>query len=1106
MITLGLIIIAPITDLTQHAVANSVSVQTADIDFVHGSFENVKINGTGEDANLRLNVNKGWIKKEISDTPKLKKYHDMASICDTDKSILLSSTGEIFIYNQSNNSWYSKNKYGPFNENYDFAVSPIFNTKCMLLYGGHAGIWSSSNTYLYNLTTNYWYNLQPDLRLGARSYHSMAPIYGTDKVLMFGGGADIWSSDNSTCIYDYSDNNWVNMKPDRSPQGRIKQALAPISGTDKVLLFGGERVYNITVYNSSNNSTEIHVIRYTLNDTWVYDLSKNIWTNITPLKSPGPRIDHELENVGDQKIIILFGGKKDNTTYSDTWCFKSDVNKWVKIKTKNTPSTKCSYSMSSIYGTDKVLIYIGINSNWRDDSGWKDETWIYKYYFDTINGIYVSQPLDMGKNATFQILKWSAITPVNTRIQIQLKTSSVREELSKQIFHGPNGGGSTYYSISPSKIWSGHDGDRWLQYKIYFNTSNRNEYAVLKGLTITYNLHPEVTLLTPKHNQKLSDNRPKFKWKISDDSEDQQAFQILIDDNISFSDPNFDTGVQESSLQEWQFSFNTGYNLITDGIWYCKIRVRDNEGAWGSYSNAIRFVIDSIPPRSRIITPEDKGIYRFIEIISIEGINIYNGSHLSMVEIQIQRLSDGFNWNGESWSNNKVWLKTIFMNDWLYDPLDIKWDQYTRYKIKSRAIDSTGNREVLPDEVSFYIDNKDPCSIIEYPNRYWLDKLSMINGTSNDQGSDIEYVRIQIKDTNANTYWTGTTWDTDVVWINVEGTENWSYESDMITWESGKEYTIKTRAVDKMGNIEISGDIIDFSFDYSGPRTKQFFINEGSKYTRSRDINLQLKAEDELSGIQKMCFSKDSHIWSPWLDYNEDHSMTLPDKDGEYIIYSKLMDFAFNIGKVKNDSIILDTQLPYNLSVYIENKSGAIESQNISLRLDAADALSGVSRMSFNLDDTKWSDWEVFKTKRIFDLPNENGKHTIYFRVMDHAGNVADPVSLSFVIKTRDKAVSTDEGLVYEIIPNNEYDEDLPVISITWILGSIIFMIFFIIIIFNMYNKINNNIKEKEKVLKKINCMKHCKIKDKVINAQIFNDHVKFNQDQNDLEIIKKDN
>jgi hypothetical protein len=1099
IITICWLIMLPITNLCQHANANSVSIQTTDTDFVYGSFENVKINGTGKDANLRLNVYKGWIKKVITDTPKQKNYYDMANIHNTDKNILLSSTGEIFIYDHSNNSWFSKNRYGPFNENYNFAVSPIFNTKCMLLYGGHAGIWSSSNTYLYNLTLNYWYNPQPDLQLGVRSYHSLAPIYGTDKVLMFGGGADQWSSDNSTCIYDYSDNTWLNMRPRNSPSKRIKQALAPISGTDKILLFGGERVYNITVFNSSSNSTEIHVIRYTLNDTWIYDLSDNYWTNVTPELGPEPRKDHELESVGKLQNIILFGGERNNKKFKDTWSYEFKANKWVKINTKNKPSIKCSYKMTSIFGTDKVVLYTGINSKWRDNSGWSDETWIYKHYFDTINGTYTSQPLDMGKNATFQALKWCAILPENTMIQFQLKTAPTEQDLDAKGFFGPNGGLSKYYSTSPSKIWSGHDGDRWLQYRIFFNTTNKNEYATLKELSISYNLHPEVTILMPKDNQKLSDNTPKFKWEISDDSLAQRAFQILIDDNITFLEPDFDTGIQVSSLNEWNFPFNTRYNLLTDGGWYCKIRVQDIKGAWGSYSNTIKFIIDTVPPESKIITPENNGIYRAINIISVSGDNIYNGTEVSMVEIQIQRLSDNSIWNENTWSNKNVWLKTIFNNDWVYDPINIDWDYNIKYKIKSRAKDCSGNIELLPDEVNFYIDNNDPYTEIRYPNKYWLNELVTINGTANDHGSDIDHVRIQIKDIQTNTYWTGTTWDTDMVWIDADGAENWSYNAELVSWEAGKIYNVRCRAVDKLGNQEFPGDSFNFSFDFKKPRTKSFSINEGAKYTRFREIHLKLKAEDRLSGVKNMCFSNDNNKWSSWMDFNEDLSLILPEIDGKYIFYSKIRDFALNIGKVENDSIILDTRPPHKLSISIENQTESGESIKIILKLNATDSLSEVSKMSFNLDDTIWSPWKDFETKWNFSLPNETGNHTIYFRVMDHAGNVADPVSRSFVLETIDDTLLSKDETEFDFIPDNKYEEDVPSISITWIFSTFILIIMSTIIIFHLYIKNKTNRKYKKRTVKKPNYMKHSNIPDKIVNSQILLDNDNNTQKDDEL-------
>ena len=92
-----------------------------------------------------------------------------------------------------------------------------------------------------------------------RSCHTMAPVWGTDKTVMFGGAYPI---NNETWVYDLSDNTWQkrSSKGPSSPCARYKHSMVSIPGTDKILVFGG--ISDSYSY---------------LNDTWVYSYNKNTW-------------------------------------------------------------------------------------------------------------------------------------------------------------------------------------------------------------------------------------------------------------------------------------------------------------------------------------------------------------------------------------------------------------------------------------------------------------------------------------------------------------------------------------------------------------------------------------------------------------------------------------------------------------------------------------------------------------------------------------------------------------------------------------------------------------------------------------------------------------
>jgi hypothetical protein len=184
---------------------------------------------------------------------------------------------------------------------------------------------------------------------------------GEDKVLLFGG----WDGSNykdDTWVYDLSENKWTNKETEAGgwvsgvskPSARCNHAMAYIGG-DRVLLFGGGLPLN--------------------NETWVYDLSENTWTQKSPSSKPSPRDHHAMAYISDGKVLF-FGGWDGSTTYSDTWVY--DINQgpegtWTQKSPSSKPSARCHHAMAYI-GVNKALLFggsVGVNGDRND------ETWVY---------------------------------------------------------------------------------------------------------------------------------------------------------------------------------------------------------------------------------------------------------------------------------------------------------------------------------------------------------------------------------------------------------------------------------------------------------------------------------------------------------------------------------------------------------------------------------------------------------------------------------------------------------------------------------------------------------------------------------------------------------
>lgn len=957
--------------------------QTTNSDFKDGIFDKSVCVGSNEFGELRLNfsyVNE-WSKTNPISSPSDREYHIMASIYNTDKILLFGGhwgtyKDETWIYDYSENNWINKNPQGlkP-SGRAGHAMASIHGTDKVLLFGGYPGGSSyDDKTWVYDLSENKWTLKTPQNTPSARTTHAMASIYGTDKVLLFGGYSDLGTHDD-TWIYDLSDDDWSEKKSlIIKPNGRENHPLTSIYGTDKVLLFGG---YTTGVGD--------------LDDTWIFDYSDNTWVKKNPSNKPSNKRAHDISSISGTDKVILFGGTKDG---NETWIYNLSNNSWTQIYPSNFPMARKFHSMDCIYGTGTIVLFGGSDGS--------DETWIYRSYSYYSEGTFISSTKLVEKNITYTNLSLDVYISKNTSIKILLRTSQNQLDLLNKNFVGPDGSTNMYYTNSLSDIWSGHKGEEWIQYKVFLKTLSTRESPILKNLTIGYNIWPDTILISPTNGSMISNNKPIFNWDFLDkDSNLQLAFQILIDNDNDFTSIEYDSGEQISTNQSWAFPTGTYYEKLIDGTWYWTVRTKDDDGDWGYYSQKWELTIDSTAPHSAPIFPENNGFYNKLEKISGITSDGTISSGINKTEIAIKRLSNNYYWDGNKWNPLKAWLLTNGISMWTYNSKDIIWDSNTQYNIQSRASDNASNIENPDSGNKFLIDKDSPSSFILNPiNNTWVNNLDIISGSSIDYGgSELNEIKITIMRTTDNKYWSEKDWILNEQWLDVMELTEWFYDSSLITWETGTQYIVRSKAIDKAGNSEISGLRTLFNYDNQKPDILSIEINNNTNYTNSTSVILSLSAEDIGSGISGMSFSTDNETWSDWEPYNKTKTFNLPKGDGEKNIYFRIQDYAKNIDITRN-TIILDTTPPYLLSIIINNGSLQTNSTQVILYLNAIDDLSGLNSMSFSLNGKNWTNWEKYEEIKIFTLSSGDGEKTIYFKVKDFVENIAIPVFNTIILKT----------------------------------------------------------------------------------------------------------
>ncbi|UCE06929.1 MAG: hypothetical protein JSW07_02500 [bacterium] len=984
-----------------------------------------------------------WKNKTLEHKPTGRIDLAMASVCGTEKIIIFggwnngTNLNDTWVYDYNENTWTEKYPSIKPSARWGIKMGSIYGTEKFLLFGGNDGS-NCNDTWIYDLNQNEWTEKFPFESPKPRNFYGMTSVWGTDKVVLFSGmGPGL----NDTWIYDFKNNTWKEKTILNPPSVRRGHSMTSIWGTDKILMFGG--------FDGSNF----------LEDTWIFDLSDEKWTEINPTLEPDARSPYSLSYFHGTDKILLYGGT-DGTTFDDTWIFNFANLSWMKINTPVKPPKSYFHGTASIQGKEAVIFFGGYHGNPSIFKNCYNFTWIF-YLNSYKNGTFISEPHDAGLNFTFKNLSWTAETPVNTSIKLQLKSAVIEDELNTKEFIGPDGTSSTYYSTSPTPIWSGHNGDRWIQYKVYMNNTDITITPSFKNVTITYNYLPETTLIAPNNGTITASNKPIFLWNFNDtDSVQQSAFQVLIDNNSNFQSIDFDSEEQNSADKYWQFPNGTDYLEIPDGTWYWKVRTKDSDGDWGSYSSARKLIIDTNNPVSTITFPENEKFYNNLDMMYGTVYDIKGGTGVKKVEISIKCMNDDNYWSGTDWSSDEYWLTTVDTTNWSYDLSSIKWTSGTQYLVRSQAVDNATNIEIPGSGIVFTLDFDVPYSTIDnLDNNSYVKFIDHIFGSAGDvvNGSGVKSVEIGLKHIENNSYWTGASWISGEAWLKANRINPWTLSVNNVNWISDNNYIFYSRAVDIAGNIEPLGPGISFMYDDRPPENLSILINSDAVYTNLSNVTLNLEASDSGSGVYQMRFDTGDLKWTEWEDFNNSKAISLAGNDGEKKIYFFVNDKAGNVATHVSDSIILDTKPPSELSISINGGAEKTDSTTVTLSISANDITSGLYQMSFSTDGSTWSDWENFSKSKNFTFPEGDGKKTIYFKVRDSAGNEAEPVSASITLDTTTPTDGPDGD------SESKESEDKKTKMSTILIGLII-VIIIVIIVLVLFLKKRKKVEEAKEV------------------------------------------
>ena len=263
-------------------------------------------------------------------------------------------TDETWVFDYNTKEWTNMNPQGnkP-SARETHAMAPIWGDDKVVVFGGW-DVARLGDTWVYDLSENTWTN--KNTGISNRNSHAMATIYGDDKIVLFGG----WGAGDETFVYDLGDNQWTRKYPNNHPTSEHGHAMASIYNDDKVVLFGGSE-------EGAN--------------TWVYDLSDNEWTNKNPTNYPSAGYtEHELATIYNDDKVIYFCAW-------DTWIYDLSDNQWYNKNPPSSPSGRSWMNLAMVDGNNEIVLFGG--------AGELNDTWIYDVRNFLSSGFLVSNPIQM---------------------------------------------------------------------------------------------------------------------------------------------------------------------------------------------------------------------------------------------------------------------------------------------------------------------------------------------------------------------------------------------------------------------------------------------------------------------------------------------------------------------------------------------------------------------------------------------------------------------------------------------------------------------------------------------------------------------------------------
>jgi len=200
-------------------------------------------------------------------------------------------------------------------------------------------------------------------------------------------------------------------------------------------------------------------------------------------------------------------------------------------------------------------------------------------------------------------------------------------------------------------------------------------------------------------------------------------------------------------------------------------------------------------------------------------------SGVSSVHITLQRVSDGYYWNGGAWVATLQWLVTSGTTAWTYD---FAPEDGEHYSAQSRATDAARNVEISYGVSTFDYTTSEPDSAINTSGLYvGADWPGQIEGVAWAPMAALDHVDLTLQRTSDGLYFDGTSWADTPTWLRAADANPWTFA---FTPDDGETYVVESRATDMTGNMETSYGTGNFSHDVAAPEIETVNVTSDGTY------------------------------------------------------------------------------------------------------------------------------------------------------------------------------------------------------------------------------------------------------------------------------------